>query len=163
MSSTSTRNSLSSKNPSPQFALQNTTRIHLLFVLVIMATRLSLTRSLQPVCSLKPHHTKTVLRLSKSPSYSRHFHKSHPCPLWSSSFSICLLHINSPKSLSNRKPIRSCSISSTLSQAPAMAASTNPLLNEFYFPPFDSIHADHVRPGIRALLEKLVCYSTLIL
>ncbi|KAL2531963.1 putative cytosolic oligopeptidase A [Abeliophyllum distichum] len=32
----------------------------------------------------------------------------------------------------------------------------NPLAY-FYFPPFDSIEAKHVRPGIRALLKKLEC------
>ncbi|XP_028068980.1 organellar oligopeptidase A, chloroplastic/mitochondrial-like [Camellia sinensis] len=31
----------------------------------------------------------------------------------------------------------------------------NPLLKDFYFPPFDAIEAKHVRPGIRALLKKL--------
>ncbi|KAI8541962.1 hypothetical protein RHMOL_Rhmol08G0101700 [Rhododendron molle] len=35
------------------------------------------------------------------------------------------------------------------------AAADNPLLNDFYFPPFDAIQADHVRPGIRALLKNL--------
>lgn len=32
---------------------------------------------------------------------------------------------------------------------------SNPLLKEFYFPPFDSIEAKHVRSGIRALLKQL--------
>ena len=32
----------------------------------------------------------------------------------------------------------------------------NPLLQDFDFPPFDSVEAKHVRPGIRALLKKLV-------
>ncbi|KAF5747307.1 cytosolic oligopeptidase A [Tripterygium wilfordii] len=31
----------------------------------------------------------------------------------------------------------------------------NPLLQDFYFPPFDVVDAKHVRPGIRALLKKL--------
>ncbi|XP_058227073.1 organellar oligopeptidase A, chloroplastic/mitochondrial-like [Rhododendron vialii] len=35
------------------------------------------------------------------------------------------------------------------------AAADSPLLNDFYFPPFDAIQADHVRPGIRALLKNL--------
>ncbi|XP_057492805.1 organellar oligopeptidase A, chloroplastic/mitochondrial-like [Actinidia eriantha] len=34
-------------------------------------------------------------------------------------------------------------------------AEDNPLLKDFDFPPFDSIDANHVRPGIRALLKKL--------
>ena len=32
----------------------------------------------------------------------------------------------------------------------------NPLLKDFYFPPFDSMQAHHVRPGVAALLNKLV-------
>ncbi|KAL1812344.1 hypothetical protein DCAR_0624561 [Daucus carota subsp. sativus] len=31
----------------------------------------------------------------------------------------------------------------------------NPLLKDFYFPPFDSMQAHHVRPGVAALLNKL--------
>lgn len=31
----------------------------------------------------------------------------------------------------------------------------NPLLTDFNFPPFDSIEAEHVRPGFRALLKQL--------
>lgn len=34
--------------------------------------------------------------------------------------------------------------------------SSNPLLQNFDFPPFDSVDAHHVRPGIRALLQQLV-------
>lgn len=33
---------------------------------------------------------------------------------------------------------------------------SNPLLTDFDFPPFDSVTADHVRPGVRALLKKIV-------
>lgn len=32
----------------------------------------------------------------------------------------------------------------------------NPLLKDFDFPPFDCVNADHVRPGVRALLKKVV-------
>jgi oligopeptidase A len=32
----------------------------------------------------------------------------------------------------------------------------NPLLEQFVFPPFDAVESKHVRPGIRALLQKLV-------
>ncbi|GFY86720.1 zincin-like metalloproteases family protein [Actinidia rufa] len=35
------------------------------------------------------------------------------------------------------------------------AEDSNPLLKDFDFPPFDAIAAEHVRPGIRALLKKL--------
>ncbi|KAL3618978.1 hypothetical protein CASFOL_037206 [Castilleja foliolosa] len=31
---------------------------------------------------------------------------------------------------------------------------SNPLLKDFYFPPFDSIEAKHVRAGVRAFLKK---------
>ncbi|KAJ4965188.1 hypothetical protein NE237_017037 [Protea cynaroides] len=31
----------------------------------------------------------------------------------------------------------------------------NPILQDFFFPPFDAIEAKHVRPGIRALLQQL--------
>lgn len=37
----------------------------------------------------------------------------------------------------------------------APAAEDNPLTRDFEFPPFDSIKAEHVRPGLRALLKKL--------
>ncbi|EFH47684.1 hypothetical protein ARALYDRAFT_487887 [Arabidopsis lyrata subsp. lyrata] len=33
--------------------------------------------------------------------------------------------------------------------------SSNPLLQNFDFPPFDSVDAHHVRPGVRALLQQL--------
>ncbi|VFQ70320.1 unnamed protein product [Cuscuta campestris] len=39
--------------------------------------------------------------------------------------------------------------------ASAPATDDNPLLTDFYFPPFDLIAASHVRPGIRALLKRL--------
>lgn len=35
------------------------------------------------------------------------------------------------------------------------AINDNPLLSDFDFPPFDCIQADHVRPGVRALLKKI--------
>eukprot|EP00262_Sarcandra_glabra_P021187 TRINITY_DN87_c0_g1_i1.p1 TRINITY_DN87_c0_g1~~TRINITY_DN87_c0_g1_i1.p1 ORF type:complete len:788 (+),score=146.39 TRINITY_DN87_c0_g1_i1:23-2386(+) len=84
---------------------------------------------------------------SNSYLYPKHFKKSHPCPLWSSSFSFCL-HRN-PRSTS-------------LSTLPSMAVSvdtvpteSNPLLKDFVFPPFDAVDAKHVRPAIRSLLQKL--------
>ncbi|KAH9623303.1 hypothetical protein KSS87_009291, partial [Heliosperma pusillum] len=39
--------------------------------------------------------------------------------------------------------------------AAAAAAPLNPLLIDFDFPPYDSVTADHVRPGVRALLQHL--------
>ncbi|KAL2459036.1 putative cytosolic oligopeptidase A [Forsythia ovata] len=40
---------------------------------------------------------------------------------------------------------------------PVEGTENNPLLKDFYFPPFDSIKASHVLPGIRALLKQLEC------
>ncbi|GAA0165930.1 metalloprotease [Lithospermum erythrorhizon] len=79
--------------------------------------------------------------------------KSLPCPIWSSSFSLCL-------NLNRRSSRRSFSASqSTVTKPPpfdmAEHSNNNPLLKEFYFPPFDTIKAEHVRPGIRELLKKL--------
>ncbi|KAF3442848.1 hypothetical protein FNV43_RR16766 [Rhamnella rubrinervis] len=33
---------------------------------------------------------------------------------------------------------------------------SNPLFQDFYFPPFDVVEAKHVQPGIRILFKKLV-------
>ncbi|KAH7846808.1 hypothetical protein Vadar_018425 [Vaccinium darrowii] len=41
------------------------------------------------------------------------------------------------------------------SMATAAVEEGNPLLTDFEFPPFDAIQAEHIRPGIRALLKKL--------
>ncbi|CAA7026262.1 unnamed protein product [Microthlaspi erraticum] len=47
----------------------------------------------------------------------------------------------------------------TFSSSPSMASedtlSSNPLLQNFEFPPFDTVDAHHVGPGIRALLQQL--------
>lgn len=37
----------------------------------------------------------------------------------------------------------------------AVTDQDNPLLKDFDFPPFDCVKADHVRPGVRALLKKV--------
>ncbi|KAK4263036.1 hypothetical protein QN277_028515 [Acacia crassicarpa] len=125
----------------------------LLIMNVLMAPRIPLGRSIQPLLKRTSSHS---LLYSKTP---KHFPKSHPCPLWSSSFSFCLDIIHrstSPLSFS-----RSFTCSSSLS-APLMASSPldetpegNPLLKDFDFPPFDVVEAKHVRPGIRVLLKKL--------
>ncbi|MFS8011783.1 putative oligopeptidase A [Helianthus anomalus] len=39
----------------------------------------------------------------------------------------------------------------------------NSLLNNFEFPPFDSIDASHVRPGMHALLKKLIVNLCLLI
>ncbi|CAL5326076.1 unnamed protein product [Camellia sinensis] len=49
-------------------------------------------------------------------------------------------------------PITAAKMSSTTAEDNLQE---NPLLKDFYFPPFDAIEAKHVRPGIRALLKKL--------
>ncbi|KAK9949303.1 hypothetical protein M0R45_004835 [Rubus argutus] len=123
----------------------------LLIFNMLMATRVSLSRSVPTLLKRAPYPHFAPKRLPKS----------HPCPLWSSSFTFCL---------TLRKPIttspsfsRACSSSPSSISATQMAASAavdealsaNPLLQDFDFPPFDVVHASHVRPGIRALLKKL--------
>ncbi|CAJ1931220.1 unnamed protein product [Sphenostylis stenocarpa] len=121
----------------------------LLIANMLLATRLTLTlpvsRSIPP---------RLLSRTSCSLSRLKHFPKSHPCPLWSSSFSFCLSTLRKSTS-----PLRA---SSSFSYSPFMAASSpndvveaNPLLQNFDFPPFDVVEPKHVRPGIRALLGEL--------
>ncbi|GAB2283003.1 hypothetical protein Dimus_017535 [Dionaea muscipula] len=139
----------------------------LLLVHMLMASCVSITR---PPKALLP---LTLLRCSASSSYSpsnslisspKHLRKSScPCPLWSTSLSFCL-H-------SRPKHTTSLTLSSSYVRAAApMTASSapigsgdgipddvnsNPLLQDFDFPPFDAVKAEHVRPAIRALLKKL--------
>ncbi|XP_050206809.2 probable cytosolic oligopeptidase A [Mercurialis annua] len=119
---------------------------------IVMASRISLSRSIHPI----------LKRSSFSRITPKHYPKSHPCPLWSASFSFCL-H-NSPTSpLISSSSYSSFSASSSSMAAAANTATdnisldtnNNPLLQDFEFPPFDVVQADHVRPGIRALLTKL--------
>ncbi|KAI7754167.1 hypothetical protein M8C21_005113 [Ambrosia artemisiifolia] len=77
---------------------------------------------------------------------------SHSLPLRSSSFHFRLRP--SPP------PLRRSSVATFFSDQPQPPPSTitednNPLLQDFNFPPFDVIDASHVRPGMRALLNKL--------
>ncbi|KAL5556685.1 hypothetical protein UlMin_038921 [Ulmus minor] len=122
----------------------------LLIVNTLMASRISLTRSLHPILKRTPHRLPfTTPKL---------FPKSHPCPLWSSSFSFCLsLHKSTIATTTSISPSLSFSCSSSMATAAAVddTLQSNPLLQEFEFPPFDSVQAEHVRPGIRALLKKL--------
>ncbi|KAF7829255.1 putative cytosolic oligopeptidase A [Senna tora] len=133
------------------FRMRNIVLGALLIVNMLMATRLPLSRSIQPLLKRTPHS----LLYSKAP---KHFPKSHPCPLWSSSFSFCLDIVH--------KSTAPLSLSRTFSRSsfntPSMAATSleetpegNPLLEDFDFPPFDVVEAKHVRPGIRAILKKL--------
>ncbi|VYS71513.1 unnamed protein product [Arabidopsis thaliana] len=115
-----------------------------------------------------------LLRRSPKPKYfsssSCHFRpstfrKSYPCPIWSSSFSFCLPPPRSTTSTSlSSSSFRPFSSPPSMSSAAAAAVesvvsdetlSSNPLLQDFDFPPFDSVDASHVRPGIRALLQHL--------
>lgn len=128
----------------------------LLIVNMLMATRICLSRSIHPL--LKANSRTLPLLFPKSKSKS----KSYPCPLWSSSFSLCLqtLHkstITSPTSFLSHSSF-SCSATLLSSSLPMEESiENNPLLQDFDFPPFDVVEAKHVRPGIRALLKKLVC------
>lgn len=102
-----------------------------------MATLMSLVnpiRSLTPKYLLKP-------RLYPLRPSSFHFrHRSHPH----------LRRHTVAASFSDQSPS-----SSTIDN--------NPLLQDFLFPPFDVIDASHVRPGMRALLNKLVCFIVFLL
>lgn len=114
---------------------------------MLMATRLTLTFSLSRYSRSRIH--PLLKRTSCSFFNPKHSHKSLPCPLWSSSFSFCIDSLHKSTS-----PSFTCSASSMA--ASALDVEANPLLKEFVFPPFDVVEAKHVRPGIRALLEKLV-------
>ena len=123
----------------------------LLILNIFMATRFTLSRSIPSV-------------LRRSPRSNLHpvkFPKSRLCPLWSSSFPLCLavLHKSTtPLPFYHSHTFTCSSLSSPSMAATPLDESTegNPLLQDFDFPPFDSVEAKHVRPGIRALLKKLV-------
>lgn len=122
----------------------------LLIANMLMATRLTLTLSLSRSRSILKRTSPSIFNPNKFP-------KSLPCPLWSSSFSFCIDQLH--KSTSSNPFTTTCSFSSPLSSS-SMAASSfddsNPLLQDFVFPPFDAVEPKHVRPGIRALLNNLV-------
>ncbi|XP_062005634.1 probable cytosolic oligopeptidase A [Rosa rugosa] len=120
----------------------------LLILNMLMATRVTLSRSVSPL----------LLKRAPYPHFTpKRLPKSHPCPLWSSSFSFCLTLL--PKPTPTSPPFNSRRPRSSLSMAASAAVdeslSSNPLLRDFDFPPFDVVDASHVRPGIRALLKKL--------
>ncbi|KAL9999036.1 putative oligopeptidase A [Helianthus debilis subsp. tardiflorus] len=123
----------------------------LLIVVISMATIISLARSFRrPICST-------------SSLTSKHLNKSRICPLWSPSFFRCLppphrttllRHRHSPP-LTSVNRLRASLSSATIPSTMSTVSDDNPLLKNFDFPPFDSIDASHVRPGMRALLKKL--------
>ncbi|KAL9464058.1 hypothetical protein AB3S75_001789 [Citrus x aurantiifolia] len=127
----------------------------LLVLNMLMATRFSVSRSVHPILRKSP---KRISQLT-----SKHLHKSQSCPLWSSSFSFCLQSLHKSKTTSLSFSTSSACPPSSLSMAASATASAvddlslkdNPLLQDFEFPPFDVVKAEHVRPGIRALLKQL--------
>lgn len=109
-----------------------------LIMVLSMATIISLARSFhRPICS--------------SSSTSKHL-KSRICPLHPPSFFLCL----PPTTILRHSPPLTARRASFSFAAMSTTSDDNPLLKNFEFPPFDSIDASHVRPGMRALLKKLV-------
>ncbi|VVB18145.1 unnamed protein product [Arabis nemorensis] len=109
-----------------------------------------------------PHNAKFFS--SSSHFRPSSFSKSYPCPIWSSSFSFCLPPRSTSTStslpfrhFSSSPPSMSSAVSAAVSDSLVSddTLSSNPLLQDFDFPPFDSVDAAHVRPGIRALLQQL--------
>ena len=133
-------------------------RALLIIVNMLMASRTtSLTRSAHPILKRTPIHRRfRCTPLQTTPRFA----KSLPCPLWSSSFSLC--HPKPAVTISITSSSRSISCFSASSMASTVQSDSlreNPLLEDFEFPPFDAVQASHVRPGIRALLQKLVSHG----
>ncbi|XP_056689620.1 probable cytosolic oligopeptidase A isoform X1 [Spinacia oleracea] len=123
---------------------------------LLMASSFSLSRTLS-LSLLRPRPPSLSLLRCLSSSSRNHFRKSYPCPLWSSSFSFCLDH-SRRRTTSLSLSSSSFSSMSTTASSPIAAVvddSSNPLLIEFEFPPFDSVKPEHVRPGIRAVLKQV--------
>ncbi|MED6218360.1 hypothetical protein PIB30_026052 [Stylosanthes scabra] len=124
-----------------------------LIVNMLIATRLTLTLS-----TINRHNNPLLRRYSSSLFRPKQFSKSRPCPLWSSSFSFCLDAIHKPTSPTPFAPSHSHPHSSSFSVAASSrddVVQGNPLLQDFEFPPFDAVQAQHVRPAIRTLLAQL--------
>lgn len=123
----------------------------LLILNILMATRISLTRSVHPLLKRNPFSRRSCVVSTQTTS---RLPKSFPCPLWSSlsssSFPLCV-HKSAATTTFSSSPTCSYSVSSM-----ASTIESNPLLQDFDFPPFDAVEASHVRPGIRALLKNLV-------
>jgi oligopeptidase A len=131
----------------------STTRLLLLSLVAttILITMLSLSRfSLTRSISL-PAALLTTQSLRKKPS-------SLSCPVLplSHPFSAYLR-----QRTRSHRPICAATMASgsTVDPTPSVADSDNPLLKDFDFPPFDVVEPKHVRPGIRELIRRLVCYS----
>ncbi|XP_030528229.1 probable cytosolic oligopeptidase A [Rhodamnia argentea] len=119
-----------------------------MLTLMASTTRIALSRSVR-------HHRHHLHRYARHHSLSK---KSFPCPLWSSSFSFCLQSPRRSTSLSLSTTCSSVPTRPIAPRAPPMADvadESNPLLQDFEFPPFNAVEAKHVRPGILALLKEL--------
>ncbi|KAF8081964.1 hypothetical protein N665_0854s0004 [Sinapis alba] len=140
-------------------------RITIIATFVIANTLMATTTTSRASLNLLLRRSPPKLRNAKffSSSYSQFrpstLRKSYPCPVWSSSFSFCLPPRSTSTSplpfrhFSSSPPSMSSAVSASVSDDSLLAS--NPLLLDFDFPPFDSVDANHVRPGIRALLQHL--------
>uniref|UniRef100_A0A1D1XHR9 oligopeptidase A n=1 Tax=Anthurium amnicola TaxID=1678845 RepID=A0A1D1XHR9_9ARAE len=123
---------------------------------------LALVTSMLAATARAPPTAATRVCYPRSSLYSAHghFRKSLPCPLWSSSFSFCLARIPRSTTSPSSAPLPSMA-AAAMASAPAPPAhdgslvSTNPLLQDFAFPPFDAVQAQHVVPGIQELINRL--------
>ncbi|KAL8160232.1 hypothetical protein V2J09_001769 [Rumex salicifolius] len=104
-----------------------------------------------PKRSLPP--TRSIL-LSRPSSSSFSLRSSSSGPGFQSRGKICKIPTFSP-SLSASFSSSSSSMASMETVNDASNPNPNPLLQDFDFPPFDSVTPDHVRPGIRTLLKDL--------
>lgn len=128
---------------------QRTTRLLLpLIAATILITMLSLSRfSLTRSLPISLHTSLLKQSLYKKPALS--------CPALplSHPFSAYLRQL--PKF---NRPICAATMASdsTVDPTPSLINSDNPLLKDFDFPPFDVVEPNHVRPGIRELIRRLV-------
>ncbi|RWW02305.1 hypothetical protein GW17_00034617 [Ensete ventricosum] len=131
----------------PDRNAQGSSRL-LLFIAanMLIASCVSVTRSLPTRLSSSPRHLCLLTATAASPKPGQN--KSFPCPLWSASFSFCLDRRPKSTTSSVAPPPSSMAVASD-------ALDSNPLLQDFAFPPFDVVEPKHVRPGIRELLRKL--------
>ncbi|KAG6483078.1 probable cytosolic oligopeptidase A [Zingiber officinale] len=128
--------------------LRNATLFRFLFISTMMLLA-SITRSL-PLRRLSassiPYHRRCLLSAASSQRHRPS--KSFPCPLWSASFSFCL-----DRRGKSTIPVH-CS-AAHMAAASDESLDSNPLLQDFSLPPFDTVEPKHVRPGILELLKKL--------
>ena len=121
----------------------------LLIANMLMAARLSFSIKPLVLCSSFP-------RISH-----KHFPKSHPFPLWSLSFSFCIQKLHKSPTCPSVAPFSSHCSTSSMATAPQSTPEVNSLLQDFDFPTFDDVKADHVILGIRTILSELVRFLCL--